>query len=911
MNGPVQLQRQHFSIARAAEYFTPEGLQKETGQPVGQFLHVILKELTDNALDAAERAGNAPEVNIEFQSMGSCRMRLTIHDNGPGIPSEVVEKLLNFAYRTSDKAAYRAPLRGAQGNALKTVLGIPVALGDPRGRLTIEAASVRHDIEIWITPAGEVKHVHTQTPAATTGTRIEITVPPYKYGMNWAPGRWIYAFALFNPHAQIQIRELPPPFEQAESDDGDLTDLLFEPTVDFPSAWRKFLPTDTTPAHWYTGAEFATLVHLKAAAQPDQPIGNFIQEFRNLSRKWRQVRQTVPVATVGQLAEAPLVISALHQAMRAAATAPSPEILGRVGPDHFEYRFDEAFTVKPGRFWYRHTFGEADGMPFLVEVAIAQTEEAGEIYYGLNFSVPFADPLADTLLRVDGRFAHGIASFLHGLGAVNNPDPDYPLHVAAAVHLAMPLLPTLDRGKSRLAISRDLADRIAETLAKAAKTLDAEFAKWRGERHAGRKAAAKAAKDQERAIRATWPSKREAVFSLIPDTYQTATENETLYLAGRDYYYVVRPPFTAMEVRPSTKRNGDKSTELDYGYFSQSILTDYRRDVHPLTMIDYKARGIIYDPHTGEESPIGDKELRDWTFPLWQYNKLLFIEKEGIWNNLKQVGGIEFAKKYDMAIICSEGYSTEAVRKLMASAQKGEGYQLFVWHDADPYGYNIARTLAEETRRMPGHSIQVYDLGLRLESAINARYQSETFTRRNALPSTVSFTPYELEKFTGRKVELQKGKVEYQDCIRVEINAIPIRQRIPYLEAQLAAIENLLPKVKPPSSILKKRAEEVLHKILKEKVRDEVESRLNLDGLVDEALKRIGTTFTFNEEGLSQSIDEQFESKPECSWREALKEHIDCKLDSTKVDIKGAVTTAIAEARMEEEDDDPTEETAP
>ena len=895
------LEREHFSIARAAEYFTPDGLQKETGQPVGQFFHVILKELIDNALDAAEKVGVAPEVNIEFQSMGGYRMRLAIHDNGHGIPPAVVEKLLDFAYRTSDKAAYRAPLRGAQGNALKTVLGIPVALGDPRGRLTIEAASVRHDIEIWITPAGEVKHIHTQTPAVTTGTRIEITIPPYKYGgMNWASVRWLYAFALFNPHARLQIRELPPPFELAKSDAADLTDLSFDPTVDFPGAWRKFLPTDTTPAHWYTGAEFATLVHLKAAVHPDQPIGEFIQEFRNLSRKWRQVRQAVSVETVGQLAEAPASIPALHQAMRAAATAPSPEILGRVGPDHFQYRFDEAFTVKPSRFWYRHTFGEADGMPFLVEVAIAQTEEAGEIYYGLNFSVPFSDPLADTLLRVDGgRFAYGIASFLHGLGAVNNPDPDYPLHVAAAVHLVMPLLPALDRGKSRLAISRDLADRIAETLAKTAKTLDAEFAKWRGERHAGRKAAVKAAEDQERAIRATLPSKREAVFSLIPDTYQAATENETLYLAGRDYYYVVRPPFTAMEVRPSTKRNGDESTGLDYGYFSQRILIDYRRDVHPLTMIDYKARGIIYDPHTGEEMPIGDKELRDWTFPLWQYNKLLFIEKEGIWNNLKQVGGIEFAKKYDMAIICSEGYSTEAVRKLMASAQKDEGYQLFVWHDADPYGYNIARTLAEETQRMPGHAIQVYDLGLRLESAINAGYQSETFTRRNALPSTVSFTPYELEKFTGRKVEIQKGKVEFQGCIRVEINAIPIRQRIPYLEAQLAAIENLLPKVKPPNSLLKRCAEEELRKILKEKVRDEVESRLNLDALVDEALKRIGTPFTFNEEGLSRSIDERFESKPERSWRAALKEHIDGKLDSTKVDIKGAVTAALTDPRME------------
>lgn len=348
-----------------------------------------------------------------------------------------------------------------------------------------------------------------------------------------------------------------------------------------------------------------------------------------------------------------------------------------------------------------------------------------------------------------------------------------------------------------------------------------------------------------------------------------------------------------MSVKPSTKRNGDESTELDYGYFSQRILIDYRREVHPLTMIDYKARGIIYDPHTGEETPIGDKELRNWTFPLWRYNKLLFIEKEGVWETLKQVGGIEFAKRHDMAIVCSEGYSTEAVRKLMASAQKNEGYQLFVWHDADPYGYNIARTLAEETRRMPGHAIQVYDLGLRLESAIDSGYQTETFTRRVALPSTIALTPFELQKFTGRKVEIQKGKFEYQDCQRVEINAIPIRERIPYLEAQLSAIDGLLSKVKPPKSELVKKAEEKLREVLIEKVRDEVESRLNLDSIVADAVARIGTPFAFNEDGLSLTIDEQFAREPEQSWRDVLSRHVKWKLESERVDVTGAVAAAI------------------
>lgn len=57
---PEVLQRQHFSISRAAEYFKRSEMQAQTEQPVPQFLPVILKELVDNSLDAAESAGLQP-----------------------------------------------------------------------------------------------------------------------------------------------------------------------------------------------------------------------------------------------------------------------------------------------------------------------------------------------------------------------------------------------------------------------------------------------------------------------------------------------------------------------------------------------------------------------------------------------------------------------------------------------------------------------------------------------------------------------------------------------------------------------------------------------------------------------------------------------------------------------------------
>src|SRR5690242_18309423 len=126
MSSPFQ--RTMFEISRAAEYFDAKELQAQTGQTADQFASVVVKELVDNGLDACETAGVAPEIRIEVTRTGD-RLQIAVSDNGSGIEPATVQRILNFETRTSDKAAYRAPTRGAQGNALKTVIGIPHALG--------------------------------------------------------------------------------------------------------------------------------------------------------------------------------------------------------------------------------------------------------------------------------------------------------------------------------------------------------------------------------------------------------------------------------------------------------------------------------------------------------------------------------------------------------------------------------------------------------------------------------------------------------------------------------------------------------------------------------------------------------------------------------------------------------------
>lgn len=75
---------------------------------------------------------------------------------------------------------------------------------------------------------------------------------------------------------------------------------------------------------------------------------------------------------------------------------------------------------------------------------------------------------------------------------------------------------------------------------------------------------------------------------------------------------------------------------------------------------------------------------------------------------------------------------------------------MFALHDADPHGYNIARTLAEETKRILGYPVKVIDLGFKLEEALDMGRLTETFTHKNALPSGLKLSAKEFAYFSGR-----------------------------------------------------------------------------------------------------------------------------------------------------------------
>lgn len=199
------MKREMGEISRSSEFFSVDELEKQTGQPKENFVSVVVKELLDNAIDATEPDSSSPEVSFDLD-MDENTVRISVSDNGPGIKSKTINRIKNFDVRVTDKLNYKSPSRGQQGNALKTVLGMPYALGSKEA-VVITARGVKHTIYAHPDSLGEVIPDHEKQKVANTkGTTVALTLPRNPAARSFDPKWWARAYALSNPHVSVKIR---------------------------------------------------------------------------------------------------------------------------------------------------------------------------------------------------------------------------------------------------------------------------------------------------------------------------------------------------------------------------------------------------------------------------------------------------------------------------------------------------------------------------------------------------------------------------------------------------------------------------------------------------------------------------------------------------------------------------------
>jgi DNA topoisomerase VI subunit B len=440
-NGHI-LERTAFRTSRLMDFFERKELIAQTGHEPEAWPVVILKELVDNALDACEDEGIAPVISVKVNKTG-----IEIGDNGPGMPPQLIESVLDFSVRVSSREAYVAPDRGAQGNALKTIVAMPFVLDGEEGRLEIEARGIRHEIAVRADKIrGKPIVDHRQQPCqfVKNGTRVRVYWPTLACShLTSNATRFLQIaddFTYLNPHMALHL------------------DWFGEEQRIRPSdpSWTKWLPREPTSAHWYQPEHFERLVAGYIAvdmdAGKDRTVRELVSEFRGLtgSAKQREVLADADMArtNLSQLANGTELdrkaLARLLGAMKRHSKPVKPIALGVIGREHLAGRFTRAGCI-PETFHYWRTVEEEGGVPSVSEGAFAYAPTASErrLITGVNWSPGIRNPF-----RQIGTFGQSLDAVL----AMQRADATTPVFLL--LHVACARVEYTDRGKSAVVMNR-------------------------------------------------------------------------------------------------------------------------------------------------------------------------------------------------------------------------------------------------------------------------------------------------------------------------------------------------------------------------------------------------------------------------------------------------------------------------
>ena len=269
----------------------------------------------------------------------------------------------------------------------------------------------------------------------------------------------------------------------------------------------------------------------------------------------------------------------------------------------------------------------------------------------------------------------------------------------------------------------------------------------------------------------------EAANKVMQDCYMKASDNNRLPATARQIFYVARPMIEQLTDKP-----------LMYSYFSQTLLPNFVNENGKDWDVVYDDRGHFGEPHTKRVIGLGTLNVRAYlsrvkplkldeadfaaasveTYgPEGCFGAVLYVEKEGFMPLFERV---RLAQRYDMAIMSSKGMSVTAARELVDRICHHD-VPLLVLHDFDAAGIIIKDTLENDTRRYSYSSTpNVIDLGL-------------NYGDISGLPSEPSDSNISDQRLS--KAGLREDAIDFLRSQRVELNAMPSRQLVDFVEGKL------------------------------------------------------------------------------------------------------------------------------
>lgn len=359
-------------------------------------------------------------------------------------------------------------------------------------------------------------------------------------------------------------------------------------------------------------------------------------------------------------------------------------------------------------------------------------------------------------------------------------------------------------------------------------------------------------------------SQKEAVLARLEEAIDKASGQGEYRYSLRQLYYVMRPFVMAATGK-----------ELKYANFN-TIITEYEFQTgKDLAGIYRDERGTLLHPHTHTEVKLGTKNVEKYQRPIFNFNKILYSEKEGFFEILKDTG---FCEKHDCALLTSKGFASRAARDVIdLLAYTEEELYFYCIHDADLSGTLIYQALQGATKARPERKVKIINLGLEPWEGLQMNLEVEKLEKRN-LKTPARYVldfdndlnavkPFHFPDY-GRWADWQ----EWLRFFRIELNAMDTPTFVRWLDHKFEAFQ--IGKVVPDEQYLKNEANSTLEAGLKQKIREEILKKLNIEQLVSKQFEEIFPAILSELDllDLEKDIRKTLENEPQQSWRESFLE---------------------------------------
>lgn len=430
-----------FSFNREFDFVRLDGLRRATGQPAHEWDIYIIKELIDNALDADENLwGKNPQqfpwiqIEIEYipiQELKSQQVYIKVCNRNI-FPVHLIQDIFSTQWYTSRKAFLKGLSRGALGNALKTLLGIPYAL--------------RHRVASDWNPELKPMSILCRGKEYLPRFIVDSTAQTIKCECKKKSGKNIEG-TVISIGLDNFIQEIPRTLKEikflAEQYHICNPHVQFKWSVEIgEQEWEREYIADIkwnnkfkgiAPIQWYQPDAFQNLLSaLYRQEQQDLPVVQICNNFAELSADNTQQSQIGNIIReFGQekLSQSELegeVAIKLYKLLSRYSPSFKSVQLGFLGKEYIETELTNFLPIE-GEIFYEKTtdIGDDPNIPFVIEVAIATLKKSEIqdnkrlVWTAVNFSPTYADPFQRRWLQLPSQTDQtvlGLRGFLEAYG---------------------------------------------------------------------------------------------------------------------------------------------------------------------------------------------------------------------------------------------------------------------------------------------------------------------------------------------------------------------------------------------------------------------------------------------------------------------------------------------------------------